>query len=534
MQAGLRGYLSRKRVRNPYSPAHDSTKKNRYSARRQRPSNEEKHKNPFERRNRFERVLTAKARVAQKASEKLVRARMKATMRASRVLVRSWIEGAAEVDPWSDAADIEKLKAFWLGLLDECIHRMEAKELEVKGIGSARLRAVIQRDQEPASWPLSPPFCPNPLRWLRAKALYALLPADKDIWYFVLRERRGLLFHCALICPFGVATVAWLLLLLAIVMVEDTYQLWNYIVSFKVYAFVFWGFIPIFTTHFKLYIYLTGNEAGSCAASWAPHTPLWQNGLFGLNWLLCFAIFGRLISVHRQQLKLHRPITKLLYTDMSSDSSSSSSSSDDGASTSSTSSESSVDPEALSAELAVKALRGRAPKARATGTEITLIMKYDLAVTLIFCLTANADLMYRITRQSDVAGYFMTLAAAQENISPPTQDAVRIFYDLSLTHLALLGMPFLMFSIPFVGETLHQMRLTAYDQMGRLRLQMEPWQMKEKMEKEKEEAEEAEALAEKAEKERAAQLKRIKREQNKLRKSMQKQKKKKASATNMV
>ena len=29
----------------------------------------------------------------------------------------------------------------------------KAKELEVKGIGSARLRAVIQRDEEPEAWP---------------------------------------------------------------------------------------------------------------------------------------------------------------------------------------------------------------------------------------------------------------------------------------------------------------------------------------------------------------------------------------------
>ena len=38
---------------------------------------------------------------------------------------------------------------------------------------------------------------------------------------------------------------------------------------------------------------------------------------------------ARLMFVHRQQLQRHRPITKLLYTDMSSDSESSS---DDGAS----------------------------------------------------------------------------------------------------------------------------------------------------------------------------------------------------------
>jgi hypothetical protein len=39
---------------------------------------------------------------------------------------------------------------------------MEAKQLEVKGIGSARLRAVIHHDQEPEAWPGPPNSSPYP------------------------------------------------------------------------------------------------------------------------------------------------------------------------------------------------------------------------------------------------------------------------------------------------------------------------------------------------------------------------------------
>ena len=39
-------------------------------------------------------------------------------------------------------------------------------------------------------------------------------------------------------------------------------------------------------------------------------------------------------------------------------------------------------------------------------------------------------------------------------------------------------LPYLLYFL--LGETLHQMRPTAFDQAGRLRLQLEPWQMKEK------------------------------------------------------
>ena len=98
-------------------------------------------------------------------------------------------------------------------------------------------------------------------------------------------------------------------------------------------------------------------------------------------------------------------------------------------------------------------------------------MKDDLVATLIFVLLANIDLAYRIIGKRDVMGYFITLAAT----AYPTQDVVHVlFYDLTTTYLALLALPFCIFTIPFVGETLHQMRFTAYDQMGRLRLQMEP------------------------------------------------------------
>ena len=43
---------------------------------------------------------------------------------------------------------------------------------------------------------------------------------------------------------------------------------------------------------------------------------------------------------------------------------------------------------------------------------------------------------------------------------------VRIFHDLALTYLSLIALPFVLFACPFVGELLHQMRFTAYDQVG--------------------------------------------------------------------
>ena len=88
--------------------------------------------------------------------------------------------------------------------------------------------------------------------------------------------------------------------------------------------------------------------------------------------------------MHHQQLKRKRPITKLLYTDMSSDDGSSSSDDEGASSTSSSPSSTSSVDHGGDEELGRKAARGRAPKARATAFEITLIMKYDLVATVPF------------------------------------------------------------------------------------------------------------------------------------------------------
>jgi len=137
----------------------------------------------------------------------------------------------------------------------------------------------------------------------------------------------------------------------------------------------------------------------------------------------------------------------------------------------------------------------------------------------------------------------MTLAALQ---TPEDADEVRIFHDLALTYLSLIALPFVLFACPFVGELLHQMRFTAYDQMGRLRLQMEPWQMMEKKQEEDKDKEEEEKkymkeekkLEKEEEKAKATMRARLHKERKALQKRLTKQKKKAAAngtgATDLV
>ena len=207
MQSGIRGYFARRstsreaeaatvvQARMRGKSARDALAEGSFKAGGKGSSKQKSFSKSRSRRNPFEGIMRTKARVAQSMSDRVVNARMKMTMKASRMLLTGWIDGAAEVDMWSTPEEIAAGKEMWMNLLNWVFARMKAKELEVKGIGSARLRAVIQRDEEPEAWPGPPPIfialdeehtvldvVLQPLRWLRAKALYALLPADKDIW----------------------------------------------------------------------------------------------------------------------------------------------------------------------------------------------------------------------------------------------------------------------------------------------------------------------------------------------------------------
>ena len=441
--------------------------------------------------NPFAKLLHAKTVAANQASQALVRARSRATVRALRMVVKGILDGMADGDPWTPEADQAKMRADYLWLLHETLRRMEAKDLEVKGVGSARLRHVIKRDLEVGSWPPPPPAHPPSLAWLRAKVLYALFPADKHSAYFMSAEgaRWGMVPLALLWLPlFGVSTLAWLVLLLFIVVVDDQYQLAQYVWSFRVYALVVWGLLPLFSVYFSSLFCATdptpqtgGGGGGFCAGA---HGSLWETRLFVLNWLLCYGVFGLYRAVRSQQLKSRRPINKLLYEKAESDSSSSSDDGGENGPSSPSSSSSSEDPEAL-ARRDARGIRGRAPVARATGSELAAVMKFDACATALLFLVAHLDLTYRVLGATTLSAFFTHLVTPYDAVD--TRAVVHFEFQASL--LGLIALPWLLFVIPFVGEMLHQMRITGFDQQGHLRLWLEPYQMRDKWDDELEEKE---------------------------------------------
>lgn len=438
-------------------------------------------------------ILNAKTIAANKANQAMVRARSRATVRALRMVVKGILDGMADGDPWTPKADQDKMRADYLWLLHETLRRMEAKELEVKGVGSARLRHVIKKDLMVSSWPPPPPAKPPTLGWLRAKVLYALFPADKHSAYFMNVDKSGMVPLALLWFPFfGVSTLAWLVLFVFIVVVDDQYQLAQYVWSFRVYALVVWGFLPIFRSHFNAFFCSTDPtpERGNGAFCSGAHGWLWETRLFMLNWLLCYVVFGLYLAVRAQQLKSRKPINKLLYEKEESDSSSSSSDSDGP---SSSSSSSSSDEEGLSRAEA-RRIRGRAPVARATGNELAAVMKFDVVATALLFVVAHLDLTYRVHGATDVFAFFWTWVTPYD--AADTHAVVHFEFQASV--LGLIALPWLLFVIPFVGEMLHQMRITGFDQEGHLRLWLEPYQMRDKWDDEVEERQEKERKEDKS------------------------------------
>lgn len=72
-----------------------------------------------------------------------------------------------------------------------------------------------KKDKRP--WPTAPPdWRKQPLRWFRARMVYAMFPADATFWYKA-RQPGMLLFLVLLVIPcFGIATIMWLILLIFI------------------------------------------------------------------------------------------------------------------------------------------------------------------------------------------------------------------------------------------------------------------------------------------------------------------------------
>jgi len=360
--------------------------------------------------------------------------------------------------------------------IDNLAERMEDNEKEEKDPGLIKAR---ERDLDPASWPTESvdahewenapcgrACLGRTLRWLRARALYSMQPADRD-WTYRWKHARWMLVLPALLVLPGVAGAAWLLYLATILFVDDPFSLLNAACRFKVWALIYWGLAPILYDHIFFYFLLTNPAAGagSCAVEaeqlllnhqLPPLLASLDLACFYLSNLLCFGLYLRhkLVLYDRlpeeQRGRTMRWLVELFPS-----------------------------LHERFARLSPRAPLDTHEKGAATW-EVTLLMRYDLAAVLGSALVQQLFLVFGIL---GLRGFdallgcldFLAMGATVTNTIPADRlPAVLHHRGYAVNALALLGAPFLLFKLPVVGEMIHMLRVTGFDLQGDVRLAMMP------------------------------------------------------------
>ena len=158
------------------------------------------------------------------------------TFRLVRDFFQSCLRNGVHDDPWLPHGANDQLMAWVDDFLKELNCRMDNEEGE---IASVEFKKEMRELVNIKNWPPPPPLCPNPLWWARCRILYALSPADRNYTYTttVTKGLWMLLLYLLLWMPFGISGPAWLVYLLCILTVDDEYQLFTFLLRFKVFAY---------------------------------------------------------------------------------------------------------------------------------------------------------------------------------------------------------------------------------------------------------------------------------------------------------
>eukprot|EP00161_Ancyromonas_sigmoides_P007435 TRINITY_DN188_c1_g3_i2.p1 TRINITY_DN188_c1_g3~~TRINITY_DN188_c1_g3_i2.p1 ORF type:complete len:494 (-),score=103.21 TRINITY_DN188_c1_g3_i2:441-1814(-) len=127
--------------------------------------------------------------------------------------------------------------------IDELTPRLEREIFEAKILPNVRKidaeRAKINRERGNY-----PNFCPNFPNFFRCVILYTLEPFDRNIWQKI-RDPIWWLLTLILAFPrYGVSQIGFLVLF-ALTDLRDEYQLLQYILGLKAFAFIGQGFVPL-------------------------------------------------------------------------------------------------------------------------------------------------------------------------------------------------------------------------------------------------------------------------------------------------
>jgi hypothetical protein len=323
---------------------------------------------------------------------------------------------------------------------------------------------------------------------LRAKFLYAVNPADKSLCYGLFHSPSTLLIWTVLYFPplfpvFPLTLTLWFFYCLCVITVQDEFTLFNYIASFKTWCFVMCGVLPVFADFFVFYFDISSRQIDDHGDdptalktrhlydhdySFLAWYNLVCNRAFLALWIVCWLVFARYRRVrslhfaeeeeagageHSGRQRLHREVQE----------------------------EGSPKPKERNQALVAKGKSEDASgvaiyNAVHTGDqdtgdhEQTLLMKWDAIAILLHMFLGLLDLYFR-----------MEISMVQAVFDPTREEL--LFETFICTTLSLLAAPFVLWKIPVVGELIHQMRPTGFDEAGGLRLTMSLADMKKKHER---------------------------------------------------
>ena len=155
------------------------------------------------------------------------------TFRLLRDFFQSSLRNGVHDDPWLPLGANDQMIMWVDDFLKELNARMDNEETE---IASVEFKKEMRELVNIKNWPPPPPLWRNPLWWARCRILYALSPADRNSTYSstVSAGRWMTILYIMLWVPFGVSGVAWLVYLLCVLTVDDEYQLFTFLLRFKV------------------------------------------------------------------------------------------------------------------------------------------------------------------------------------------------------------------------------------------------------------------------------------------------------------
>ena len=384
--------------------------------------------------------------VKERADEALTTMRFGATNQAVAAGLSAGIKAGLAADPWLHPRVGEVLQEVSLAVIKTVSDRAYHAQLEATGQGSSKLRKLLAKELEPKAWPHFPsilgPCLGGPFTWLRAHYLYGIAAADKTISYRIFQKPWMLLLFVSRFLPpmfplFAVSLLSWSVHVLCLLRVEDEFQLFSYIATFKTYCFVMCGLLPVVADFFLFYIDLSSDDDDDDHLSDAYDSNLeWYNLIvdrwFIAMWVVCWIVYGRYLQIRKKHFREGESNRRLIATD------------EDSA-----------------------GLNVHTGDQDTGDHEQSWLMAWDAAVILAHVVFGLLDLYLRIG------------GTVVEAIFSPTERTM-LFESFLITSISLGAAPFVLWKLPVAGELFHQMRPTGFDKQGRVRLLMSLADMKAK------------------------------------------------------